>query len=92
MVTFLVALAVVILFGTGDWLPSGQACLGSYYWVDSAQCAFVLLPSVIFSAGPSVLLHRVLGRAVEIHLCVAVLAPCASSCACLSYPRMPSTW
>jgi len=50
--TFLVALAAVILFGTGDWLLSGQACLGSCYLVDFAPCAFVLLPSVIFSAGP----------------------------------------
>ena len=62
--TFLVALAAVILFGTGDWLPFGQACLGSYCWVDSAHCAFVLLPSVIFSVGPSVLIRRVLGRAM----------------------------
>ena len=81
LVTFLVALAAVILFGTGDWLPSGQACLGSCYLVDFAQCAFVLLPSVIVSVGPGVLLRRVLGRAVEWpSLCGGACSMCFQLC------------
>ena len=79
--TFLVALAAVILFGTGDWLPSGQACLGNCYWVDYAQYALVLLPSVSFSAVPSVLLRRVLGRAVEWpSLCGGACSMCFQLC------------
>ena len=79
--TFLVALAAVILFGTGDWFPSGQACLGNCYLVDFAQCAFVLLPSVIVSVGPGVLLRRVLGRAVEwLSLCGGACSMCFQLC------------
>ena len=32
LVTFLVSLAAMILFGTENWFPSGKACLGNYNW------------------------------------------------------------